>query len=506
MKALTNIILTGVCLLLLTACTAVTDGSDNTTVQPTVNNSFINLTIAVTNSDMPATRGTPAGGENGDGREAGFERENAIVGITLLLYQTSDAAGINTTSNPAIDFVAYYPATRTSIATAGTQYGSNKTPEAVYQTGNQLVPHNTIDFTKTYRAIVVANADLTGSVTAGSSHLNDVRDLTMSTIYSGDPTKPAQQCGAFVMSSEQDQTLAFAGNGTQDAAGDYYYDMSDSPLLIERMAARIDFWAVGGSYDTDKQGYVYNVGETSDRFVVKGIMPFNLTNGHATYGTEYLLKRLTASLSTITPQWLIDETTTNYVLDPQTTEKVTATTPKLTNALEDVKALTTQALFDDNSYYKSVAAMHAAVQISGNSAGYQSLTDLTPAKTGEDVIVAYPMENTLLPESSYLYYHATGIAIEGYYYKGGLTDASPTRKVYYGFLRHQGEDDSYDIETTNDTQEFSPTGTAMNVGIVRNNIYRIWIGSITPDIVAPKVTLKIKVKKWDQFKHDVIYM
>ena len=494
MKALTNIILTGVCLLLLTACTAVTDGSDNTTVQPTVNNSFINLTIAVTNSDMPATRGTPAGGENGDGREAGFERENAIVGITLILYKADN--GINTTSNPAIDFVAYYPVSRTT-KDADTRI------EATYTTGNRLVPHNTIDFTKTYRAIVVANADLTGSITAGTSHLNDLRNMTLTNVYSGSPTSMATTCGAFVMSSEQDQTLAFAGNGTQDAAGDYYYDMSDSPLLIERMAARIDFWAVNGTYNSEKQGYVYPVGETSDQFVVLGLMPFNLTNGHATYGTEYLLKRLTASLSTITPQWLVDETTSNYVLDPQTTEKVTATTPKLTNALDDVKGLTTQALFEASSYYKSVAAMHAAVQVTGNSAGYQSLTDLTPAKSGEDVIVAYPMENTLLPES-YLYYHATGIALLGAYYRAG--ESEPVVKMYYGFLRHHGEGDSYDIETTNDTQELSHTGTAMNVGIVRNNIYRIWIGSITPDIVAPKVTLKIKVKKWDQFTHDVIYM
>lgn len=478
--------------MLLTACTAVTD--DTGVVVPEVSKRFINLTIAVTNSDMPVTRGTPAGGENGDGREAGFERENAIVGITLLLYQ--DAAGINTASNPTIDFVAYYPVSRTT-KDADTRI------EATYTTGNRLVPHNTIDFTKTYRAIVVANADLTGSITAGTSHLDDLRNMTLTNVYSGSPTSMATTCGAFVMSSEQDQTLAFAGNGTQDAAGDYYYDMSDSPLLIERMAARIDFWAVNGTYISEKQGYVYPVGETSDQFVVLGLMPFNLTNGHATYGTEYLLKRLTSSLSTVTPQWLIDETTTNYVLDPQTTNKVTATTPKLTNALEDVKTLTTQALFEASSYYKSVAAMHAAVQVTGNSAGYQSLTDLTPAKSGEDVIVAYPMENTLLPES-YLYYHATGIALLGAYYRAG--ESEPVVKMYYGFLRHQGEGDSYDIETTNDTEEISHTGTAMNVGIVRNNIYRIWIGSITPDVVAPKVTLKIKVKKWDQFTHDVIYM
>lgn len=487
-----RLIYIGLVAMLLTACTAVTDDTD--VAVPEVSKRFINLTIAVTNSDMPVTRGTPAGGENGDGREAGFERENAIVGITLLLYQ--DAAGINTASNPTIDFVAYYPVSRTT-KDADTRI------EATYTTGNRLVPHNTIDFTKTYRAIVVANADLTGSITAGTSHLDDLRNMTLTNVYSGSPTSMATTCGAFVMSSEQDQTLAFAGNGTQDAAGDYYYDMSDSPLLIERMAARIDFWAVNGTYISEKQGYVYPVGETSDQFVVLGLMPFNLTNGHATYGTEYLLKRLTSSLSTVTPQWLIDETTTNYVLDPQTTNKVTATTPKLTNALEDVKTLTTQALFEASSYYKSVAAMHAAVQVTGNSAGYQSLTDLTPAKSGEDVIVAYPMENTLLPES-YLYYHATGIALLGAYYRAG--ESEPVVKMYYGFLRHQGEGDSYDIETTNDTEEISHTGTAMNVGIVRNNIYRIWIGSITPDVVAPKVTLKIKVKKWDQFTHDVIYM
>ena len=487
--------------MLLTACTAVTD--DTGVVVPEVSKRFINLSIAVTNSNGTITRGTPSGGENGDGREAGFARENAVTGITLMLYQ--DANGINTTANPVIDFVAYYPVSRSgNPATAGTSY-TEKTAEAIYQTGNQLVPHNTIDFTKTYRAIVVANADLTGSITAGTSHLNDLRNMTLDKIYSGDETKPAVSCGNFVMSSEQDQTLSFAAvSASQDAAGDYYYDLTTQPLVIERMAARIDFWAVNGTYDADKAGYVYHVGETSDRFVVTGIMPFNLNNGtsiaETNFGKEYLLKRLTAGLSTITPQWLVDETTSNYVLDPQTVGKQgTAAHPSLTNSLESVKDLSAVA-FAQSGYYKSIAAMYGVIASGG---GYASLTD--GSLTGEDVIVAYPMENTLLPESP-LYYNATGIAIEGYYYSGGLTDTAPERRVYYGFLRHQGEGDSYDIETTNDTEEISHTGTAMNVGIVRNNIYRIWIGSITPDIVAPKVTLKIKVKKWDQFTHDVIYM
>ncbi len=491
MRLLRNILLSGACALLLTACSAVTDGAYDDTAKNT-NNHYINLAISVANGQNAMTRGVPAGGEDGDGRELGFDRENAITGITLILYQS--ATGINDAANPTVDFVAYYPVSRIT-----------KDPdpiEATYSTGNQLVPHNTIDFSKSYHAIVVANADLTGTITT-SSKLNDVRSATLTTIYSGNATFPAQQCAGFVMSSEQDQTLTFSTHGTKDAAGDSYYDMSDEPIRIERMAARIDFWAVNGSYDdgttSGHAGYVYNVtGSLTDKFVVTGVVPFNLTNGHATYGREYLLKRLTENLSSISAEWLVNESATNYVLDPKTTDKVTAEHPSLTNSLESIKDL---ASFTANGYYKTIEAMHSAVQTAGTSAGFSSLTDLSPSQTGEDLIVAYPMENTLLPESQ-LYYHATGVALEGYYYAGGLS-STPTRKVYYGFLRHQGEGDSYEILTTNSTTEISHTATAMNVGIVRNNIYRVYISSITPD---GKMKLMIKVKKWDKYKHGKIIM
>ena len=488
--------------MLLTACTAVTDSSDDP-VLPTVNNSFINLTIAVTNNNGTITRGTPTGGENGDGREAGFNRENAVTGITLLLYQ--DAAGINTASNPTIDFGAYYPVSRLgSPATAGTPY-TEKTAEAVYQTGNQLVPHNTIDFTKTYRAIVVANADLTGSVAAGTSHLDDLRNMTLSGIYSGDETRPAPSCGSFVMSSEQDQTLSFAtSTNSRDAAGDYYYD--NQPLVIERMAARIDFWAVNGTYNADKAGYVYDVTDGGDdKFVVTGIMPFNLTNKHTTYGKEYLLKRLTASLSFVFPRWLVSEgpyatdPAYYYVLDPLTLTKVTAVHPTLTNSLESVKDLSAEA-FASSGYYKSIAAMHG---VTASGGGYASLTD--GDLTGEDVIVAYPMENTLLQESP-LYYNATGIAIEGWYYGGGLTDASPKRMVFYGYMRHHGEGTatSYEVNATNDVNALQDASTVMNFGIVRNNIYRVRISGI--DVVKGTLTLKIEEKKWRHVDNPTIYI
>ena len=134
--------------------------------------------------------------------------------------------------------------------------------------------------------------------------------------------------------------------------------------------------------------------------------------------------------------------------------------------------------------------------------------DLTVGgKTAEDIIVAYPMENTLRPTSE-LYYYATGIAIVGYYYVGG--SGAGTRMVYLGYLRHQGDLASYDINSS--ATELSKTATmgetkAMNFGIVRNNIYRVSIESISP-ITSSDGTIKIKIEeeKWRHVDNPEIYI
>jgi hypothetical protein len=81
--------------------------------------------------------------------------------------------------------------------------------------------------------------------------------------------------------------------------------------------------------------------------------------------------------------------------------------------------------------------------------------------------------------------------------------------VFYHFLRHQGEQDlAYQALTADglSTSALCPASPAMNFGIVRNNIYRVSIESITPDVDDIKVTLNIKVKKWDKFVHTPIIM
>ncbi len=499
-RRLIHIFIAFTCLAMLSACY---NYDQEGIEEVNASNCYINLAISVSNGNEHSTRASePTGGENGDGREAGFERENTINGITLILYQ--DGAGINTTADPTLDLVRYFPVTDRTTGTAPI--------EVTYTTGNQPLGYNKLNMSGTYHAIVIANApELAASLVEGTSKLSDVRDMTCKTLYTGNPTMSSDNCRNFVMSSEQDNTINFASitatnlDGTPHVKGrDMLFNLTDQPLVIERLAARIDFWSKNSiGYDAttySKKGYVYNVtGSTTDKFVVTGIVPFNLTNSHNIYGREYLLKRLKDDLSATSVKYLTDETAlTSYVIDPNTHNKKNDVIPSLDSPLSglypmipEVEPLNIEDV-DDNPYFHSIEAMQASS--SKSTIGSQ-----------ENVVVCYPMENCLLPESR-LYYHATGIAIVGYYYQNGT--GSGKRLVYLGYLRHQGEAETYDIQpyTTplpNDATATMGTTKAMNFGIVRNNIYRVSINSIDK---MSTMELSIKVKKWDPYIHDFIYM
>lgn len=495
MKWLNNILLTTASALLIVACSSETDTAKYIRQE---GDCYVNFAISVSNGQT-VTRATPIGGEDGDGREAGFERENTVSGITVILYQ--DATGINSTGNPTLDLVRYFPVTERATGTMPT--------EVTYTTGQQPLGKHNLDLTKTYHAIVIANApEVAASLTEGTSKLSDIRDVTLSTIYTGSPSAAADNISHFAMSSEQDNTINFASvtgtnldGSTHTPGQDIYYDLTSQPVVIERLAARIDFWSKNSNgYKTSADnaaytipGYEYNVTSSTDKFVVTGIVPFNIVNGHATYGNEYLIKRLRTTVSDAsTTSYLASETTSTYVIDPMTISKDADPSPALTSSLENVYTLIGAgkiASTTDNPYYHSVEAMH----------GSSSKSDID---SKENVVVAYPMENCLLPESK-LYYHATGIAIIGYYYVNGTGTGTPY--YYIGYLRHQGEAENYDIMPYTTPLETTATlgANPMRFGIVRNNIYRVSINSIDK---KGTLELAIKVKKWDTFTHSWIYM
>ena len=533
--------------LLLTACQF--EDSADCPNNENVSASYINLTIAVSNGNDHGTRAgedmMPLAGEDGNGREAGFERENAVTGITLILYRVNDNNGINTTitadNDPVLEFVRYFPVNRieSSTASQGTAYEAGSADEshsrqieAAYTTGPQPIGKQgvlSLDMDATYHAIVVANFDLTTgtqALTEKTSKLSDVRDIVLTKIASGSYTDAASNIGNFVMSSEEDNTLSMIGvtgtnlDGTTYTKGkDILYDLSNQPLIIERMAARIDFWAKGATYQTkngggngsgtyDQPGYVYtpvkaNGTPSADRFVLTHITPFNLNSG--LNGSEYLLKHLSDGL-------LKPETGNNYILDPvsdNTSEELpnkfdNEVPTFLDNSLAVIASAWISSSWTSNTYRHSVADMHAQVG-NGLTGGFSYKEGNF---TAEDVIICYPMENTL-PDNSPLYYYATGIAIEGDYYTNDDVSKKEHR-IYFGYIRHQGESETaYDalLPSELSTGTLTSSSKPMNFGIVRNNIYRISIDKVHEKTdETPKITLKIKVKKWDKFEHAPIYM
>ena len=508
-RRLINILTASACLLSLSACSLVTDNDDYDEPRNT-GDSYINLTIAVSNGNSRGTRAVPTGGEDGDGREAGFERENAVTGITLILYK---GAGINGAVTQTLDLVRYFPVTRDgSPATQGTSYtagsgdGSHSSQiEAKYTTGPQLIGKygvSKLDFTSEYHALVIANYDLTAGLTEGTSTLADVRDRVLTKVYSGDAKNPASSAVNFIMSSEEDNTLKFStATKTEDASGDVTYDFDGQPLIIERMAARIDFWAANsnGYKDTySTPGYEYNVTGVTDKFVVTGIMPFNLADGSATFGNEYVFKRIAENATKLADaskpvNYLAPETVSSYVVDPKTYDKTG--TDLLENPLGDatgVYQMITANTLKASPYYHSIKDMHGVALASST------------ISEKENVIVCYPMENTLLPGSK-LYYYATGVVVVGDYYVGGT--GTPTTYYYLSYLRHQGDKDTYDVQPHTSSalsaSETMGSTTAMNYGVVRNNIYRISINSIDS---KGTLELSIKVKEWDPYIHEFIYM
>ena len=460
----------------LTACNAVVDGEE---VERVENVNYINLTLYVSSGET-VTRG-PNGGEDGDGREAGFERENLVGGITLILYKGS---GID---DPAakVDFVRYFTVTEANLEGRDPQgttydYKASETyrSEARYTTGDQKLTTGELDLQGTYHVLIVANQNVSSSCPKGTL-ISTVRDLKLNNVHAsytpGNPVT-AQQ---FVMTTERDATINFAMMAPVQKAGvqnGLVYRVMQ-PMLIERMLARIDYNTKGSSYDTEKEGYIYPVGSTADKFVVTKITPFNLYNED-----EYLFKRVQDAWPATATTYLGDETLTNYVADPKTaTKDNTSTMP---------------------SYLSPIAADMSTSNYVQTMSTVSTDAKFNDANGNENIIIAYPKENTLMPTSQ-LKKYATGLAFSIDYYTGGT--GTPEHRTYYYYLRHQGESTgSYKAQQWADLVDTDDASAKpMNFGIVRNNIYRVSIEGMTEDA---KLILHIKVKKWDIFEHAPIYM
>lgn len=531
-----HLLAAGLLLSVLCACSLYDYGFYDTNPDPSnpqiaTDNQYINLSIVVSAGNEGTTRADekPAGGEDGDGREAGFERENKVKGITLMLYVVEKKEdnitdkGINDITNETLAFIQYYPVTLVddSLKEQGTSASApSKMIEAVYTTGDQSLGGSGLDLAKTYRAIVVANLDLTTIKAKDAdtlrfkvgSKVKDVLDYEITDkIYQYKSSEIGAKADAteFVMSleSEDNTIISFQkpNSTTTSANGQTIEKFEFDKIRIERLAARVDFWTYGADYKDDNStyetpGYEYKVYKTDgtlsgDKFVLTAITPFNLYNDN-----EFLFKRIGDGTNKY--KYLASEDgmpENEVVLDPKTLIKKLSSDPSDPSTPSYLTSLAT--ILDTNDDNK--------MQMSDFQVGSDYVYNYNEKP---NIIVCYPKENTLL--NSPLFYYATGLRIEGDYYEEGWKEetVTPNPKVkhltYYGFLRHQGENPTgtyeiYSKEYLEENRDKLVGKHPMYFGVVRNNIYRISIDRITE---KREVTWQIKVKKWDEFNHDIIYM
>lgn len=442
---------------------------------------YINISISVSVDNDLVTR-SPLGGEYGDGAESCKDRENLVNDITLIFYQ--DDGGINTTSDDAevicVKKYAVRPYTDGDLPNNHNHKTGEPTSvqenEVLYTTGDQKLEETPLEVGQSYRVLIVANADVEVNI---GDKIKTVRDKVFSSIYTG--TGIGTNATNFVMTSESDATMSLINPTVKTSSGDnrlvYYFNCAH----IERMAARIDYHTIGATYDATYGGYVYSTGN-GDFYVVTKVTPFNLYQEN-----EYLFKRIQENWTDATPSinYLGDETLSNYVVDPNTGDKDNTQTFSYQSPITENM---------DNGYTQAMNSL-------GEGQTYE-------VDGFDNVIIAYPMENTLMP-SSHLKKYATGIAFEVKYYAN--TSAEPITRVYYHYLRHQGElaTGSYQARQWNELSADESISShnpivPMNYGIVRNNIYRVSIEGLST--IEGTITIRIEEKDWRHVDNPAIYI
>ena len=403
---------------------------------------YLQVKVTVEGSgDTRASRATagPHGGEGGDDREPGINKENDVNSLTVLLYKSEKD---DLSDDATIDYVYTF----TGLTASTPSSGGNVT----YITNPREI--DPIIVGKDYRVLVIANAgDMTSS--CKGKKISEIRDMQMDKVCTRNDD--ITNFSDFVMSSKKDAKIDFSGaSGSGTEAKPYLVDVD-----IERLAARIDI-IPNAEYDDTNQGYYYDVKDGAN--VIGGFKLESVTPSKVMTKGEYLIKRVSpdAALTSITYFGLetkdADNKATNYVVCP----------------------------------WKNI---HTSTTLS-NAEGPASLYNVQKVASSESYILDYVMENTTTDnEEAY----STGLIFKGKYYEETEWDKATTRptagakgidKEYTYTLRHS---DPLGSVTTSDPMHF---------GVVRNNIYQVKVEGVEGKSKGLKLT--IHVRKWATYTHE----
>lgn len=403
---------------------------------------YLQVKVTVEGSgDTRASRATtePQGGEDGNGREPGINKENDVNSLTVLLYE-SDKKDLSE-ADATIDYVyTFTNLTKSTTSTSGI--------DATYTTVPKEIDAAIVG--KNYHVIVIANADDMTSSCKGQK-ISEVRDLQMSKVCTRDAD--ITKFSNFIMSSKEDAKIDFTKEGSE--TNPYVVDVN-----IERLAARIDI-IPNETYDAASNAYYYDVKDGAN--VIGGFKLESVTPSKVLTKGEYLIKRVSsdAAVSAVTYFGLeeMDATTkasTNYVVCPWTKD-------------------------------------HTGLTLA-EAEGPASLYNVKKTTAGdESYILDYVMENTTTDNAEA---NSTCLIFKGKYYESSNWDATQHRPI----ASAKGTDKEYTYTIRHsDPNGTGPSTAPMYYGIVRNNIYQVKIEGV----VGKKkgMVLTIAVKKWAKYTH-----
>lgn len=408
---------------------------------------YLQVKVTVEGSgDTRASRATagPHGGEGGDDREPGINKENDVNSLTVLLYK-SEKDDLSE-ADAKIDYVYTFTGLKSSSSTGG----------VTYTTGPREI--DPVIVGKNYHVLVIANAgDMTSR--CKEKKISEIRDMQMDKVCTRNDG--IANFTDFVMSSKKDATIDFSGksgSGTGTESDPYMVDVN-----IERLAARIDIIPTA-AFDGTSQGYYYNVMDGTNvigGFKLESVTPTNvMTKG------EYLIKRVSpnAAVSAVTyfGQEVMDPTTasTNYVICPWTKDRTGLT----------------------------------LAEAEGPASLYNVKETTSTSTTDPSYILDYVMENTTTDNDKA---YSTGLIFKGKYYESSewnatkhrpIAGAKCTEKEYTYTLRHS------------DPSGSGTTADPMHFGVVRNNIYQVKVEGVEGKSKGLKLT--IHVRKWATYTHE----
>lgn len=431
--------------------------SDTTSDSPMLNKdmkTYLQVRVTVDGSgDTRASRATtgPQGGEEGDGRESGINKENEVNSLTVLLYK-SDKNDLSE-ADAKIDYVYTF----TNLNKETTSSGK----DATYTTVPREIDAAIVG--KNYHVIVIANADDMTSRCKGQT-ISQIRDMQMDKVCTRNDD--IANFSDFVMSSKKDAKIDFSGasgSGTGTESDPYVVNVD-----IERLAARIDI-IPNATYDDTGKGYYYNVMDGTN--VVGGFKLESVTPTKVMTKGEYLIKRVSSdkAVSSVTYFGVekMDATTkasTNYVICPWTKDRTGLT----------------------------------LAEAEGPASLYNVKETTSTSTTDPSYILDYVMENTTTDNKED---NSTGLIFKGKYYESSewdatkkqpTTGATGTEKEYTYTLRHS------------DPSGSGTTADPMHFGVVRNNIYQVKVEGVEGKSKGIKLT--IHVVPWAHYDHgEVIY-